>query len=276
MDQSRGIAPIDHLVNARIRPRWHDEWKHNSRLLRPVSCDVGRPCPFQSHFPPQNATLHLASFKWRPRLSVVLWRRSTFSCTAIWPSSFQAFLSGSQFHSFSAPGLWFIWSVVCCKAAGSGCFGRLCRSSRPKKALTLSIQLMMAGTATMALMPPFASIGIVAAIGVFVARLLQGFSVGGEIGSSTAFMVEQTKGRKGLFGSWRAVSANSAKLLSSFFGIFLTTAMSPAQLSAWGWRVPFLFAPNRSRGPVHPPTCAGTVRRDNSGARSCSPSAFHR
>jgi MFS transporter, MHS family, proline/betaine transporter len=110
-----------------------------------------------------------------------------------------------------------------------------------KKALTLSIRLMMAWTAIIAVMPPFALIGIVAPIGVFVARVLQAFSFSGEVGSSTAFMVEQTKTRKGFYASWQSVSQKVGGLFSVLFGIFLTTALSPAQLCAWGWRLPFLF-----------------------------------
>jgi MHS family proline/betaine transporter-like MFS transporter len=110
-----------------------------------------------------------------------------------------------------------------------------------KQALTLSIRLMMAGTAMMALMPPFALIGLIAPIGVFTARVLQAFSVSGEFGSATAFMAEQTKARKGFYASWQPVSQSLGQLLAALFGLFLTTALSPAQLSAWGWRLPFFF-----------------------------------
>jgi MHS family proline/betaine transporter-like MFS transporter len=110
-----------------------------------------------------------------------------------------------------------------------------------KKALMVSIRLMMAGTAIIAVTPPFASIGIAAPIGVFVARVLQAFSFSGEVGSSTAFMAEQTKTRKGFFASWQSVSQKVGTLLAVLFGIFLTTALSARQLHAWGWRIPFLF-----------------------------------
>src|SRR5580700_4139406 len=62
--------------------------------------------------------------------------------------------------------------------------------------LTLSIGLMMIGTAMMAVMPTYAAIGLGAPALVLVARLLQGFSVGGEFGSATAFLVEHTATRK--------------------------------------------------------------------------------
>ena len=110
-----------------------------------------------------------------------------------------------------------------------------------KKALTVCIRLMMVGTAIIALMPSFTSIGIIAPIGVFVGRLFQAFSFSGEVGSSTAFMAEQTKTRKGLYASWQSVSQKGGMLVAALFGIFLTTALSAAQLHTWGWRLPFLF-----------------------------------
>ena len=110
-----------------------------------------------------------------------------------------------------------------------------------KQALTLSIRLMMVGTAIMALMPPFALIGLVAPIGIFTARGLQGFSFSGEFGSATAFMTEQTKARKGFYASWQSVGQKTGMLLAALLGLFLTAALSPAQLSAWGWRLPFFF-----------------------------------
>jgi MHS family proline/betaine transporter-like MFS transporter len=59
-----------------------------------------------------------------------------------------------------------------------------------KASMMVSIVLMMVGTFLTAIMPPYQSIGILAPFGVFVARLMQGFSVGGEFGSATAFLVE--------------------------------------------------------------------------------------
>jgi MHS family proline/betaine transporter-like MFS transporter len=114
------------------------------------------------------------------------------------------------------------------------------RSGR-KAALALSIRLMVIGTAVMALMPSYASIGLIAPIAVFAARLLQGFAVAGEFGSSTAFMIEHSTHRKAFFASWQFSSQQAAKLLAALFGIGLTTTLSTHQLSAWGWRIPFIF-----------------------------------
>jgi MFS transporter, MHS family, proline/betaine transporter len=110
-----------------------------------------------------------------------------------------------------------------------------------KTALALSIRLMVIGTAVMALMPSYATIGLIAPIGIFTARLLQGFAVAGEFGSSTAFMVEHSSRRKAFFSSWQFTGQQVAKLLAALFGFGLTRALSLPQQHSWGWRVPFIF-----------------------------------
>jgi MFS transporter, MHS family, proline/betaine transporter len=90
-------------------------------------------------------------------------------------------------------------------------------------------------------MPSYASIGLVAPIAVFAARLLQGFSVAGEFGSSTAFMIEHSANRKAFFSSWQFSGQQMAKFLAAVFGVGLSTAISSQQLHSWGWRIPFIF-----------------------------------
>jgi MFS transporter, MHS family, proline/betaine transporter len=107
--------------------------------------------------------------------------------------------------------------------------------------LTLSILLMMIGTTMMAIMPTYETIGIAAPVFVLLARLLQGFSVGGEFGSATAFLVEHSKTRKGLMASWQWSSQGVTALVASLFGVALTGGLSQADLLGWGWRVPFFF-----------------------------------
>jgi MFS transporter, MHS family, proline/betaine transporter len=110
-----------------------------------------------------------------------------------------------------------------------------------KAALALSIRLMVIGTAVMALMPSYASIGVIAPIAVFLARLMQGFAVAGEFGSSTAFMIEHSARRKGFYSSWQMAGQNMAKLLAALFGFVLTSTLTAHQLHTWGWRIPFIF-----------------------------------
>ncbi len=110
-----------------------------------------------------------------------------------------------------------------------------------KAGLTLSILLMVVGTTMTALMPGYATIGVAAPISILVARLVQGFSVGGEFGSAVTFLAEQTALRKGFVASWQWASTGITGILASGFGIVLTSVLSPAQIVEWGWRVPFLF-----------------------------------
>jgi MHS family proline/betaine transporter-like MFS transporter len=110
-----------------------------------------------------------------------------------------------------------------------------------KSALMLSILLMMIGTTIMAVIPSYAAIGIAAPIMVLLARLLQGFSVGGEFGSSTAFLVEHSENRKGFMASWQWASQGVTALVASAFGVVLTSTLTQDQLLDWGWRVPFFF-----------------------------------
>jgi len=110
-----------------------------------------------------------------------------------------------------------------------------------KASLLASIQLMMIGTLLMAVLPTYRSIGMLAPVGVLVARLMQGFSIGGEFGSGTSFLVEHGPERKGFFGSFQWAGQGLAAVLASAFGIGLATALTRDQLEAWGWRLPYLF-----------------------------------
>lgn len=110
-----------------------------------------------------------------------------------------------------------------------------------KAALMLSIRLMMLGTLLIAIMPPYAQIGVIAPILILFARLVQGFSAGGEFGSATAFLVEHAPNRRGFMASWQFASQGFSTLLASAFGTVLTATLSEAQMESWGWRIPFLF-----------------------------------
>jgi MHS family proline/betaine transporter-like MFS transporter len=110
-----------------------------------------------------------------------------------------------------------------------------------KAGLTLSIALMMVGTTLMAVTPGFATIGIAAPVLITLARLLQGFSVGGEFGSSVAFLSEHGSKRRGFAASWQFSVAGMITAIASLFGVALTTLLSHDQLVSWGWRIPYFF-----------------------------------
>jgi len=110
-----------------------------------------------------------------------------------------------------------------------------------KAALTLSILLMMAGTLIIATLPTYQTLGVAAPLILVAARLMQGFSAGGEFGSATAYLAEHVPGRRGFFASWQIASQGLTTLLAAVFGVVLTGQLTPEQMTSWGWRVPFLF-----------------------------------
>lgn len=110
-----------------------------------------------------------------------------------------------------------------------------------KAALSLSLTLMGLGSFAIAIMPTYAQIGFIAPVGIIAARLLQGFSIGGEQASAATFLAEQHPNRRGEFTSWLFTAAGLTVVLASGIGTLLTTSLTPEQLESWGWRLPFLF-----------------------------------
>src|SRR5262249_29386462 len=110
-----------------------------------------------------------------------------------------------------------------------------------KAGLTLSIGLMLIGTTLMVVTPSYATIGIAAPIIITIARLLQGFSVGGEFGSAVAFLVEHGGERRGFSASWQWATTGIVSVIVSLFGVTLTTLLTHEELVDWGWRLPSVF-----------------------------------
>jgi MHS family proline/betaine transporter-like MFS transporter len=84
---------------------------------------------------------------------------------------------------------------------------------------------------------------MLAAVLLTVARLFQGFSVGGEYGASTSFLVEHAPaGRRGLFGSLAYFSSILGMAIGGSVVLVFTVILSSADMAAWGWRIPFLLS----------------------------------
>jgi MFS transporter, MHS family, citrate/tricarballylate:H+ symporter len=110
-----------------------------------------------------------------------------------------------------------------------------------KPAMLWSFGLMGVGILGLALTPDYAHVGIAAPLLLVFFRLLQGLALGGEVGPSTAYLVEVAPlHRRGSYvGLWLATQY-SAGLAAGVVGFVLSTWLSPAQLDAWGWRIAFL------------------------------------
>src|SRR3954469_25920171 len=138
--------------------------------------------------------------------------------------------------TFLAYGLGFV-----ARPLGGIIIGRLGDTHGRKIALLLTIFLMAAGTVLIGILPTYASIGIAAPLLLVVARLMQGFSAGGEWGGSTAYIVEWApRGRRGWYGSFQQTSVVGGLLLGSGVAALFNTILTPEQMNDWGWRVPFL------------------------------------
>ncbi|GAA2358120.1 MFS transporter [Catellatospora methionotrophica] len=113
------------------------------------------------------------------------------------------------------------------------------RSGR-KAALMLSLATMGAGMVAIAAAPPVTAVGVVAPMVLLAGRLLQGFSVGAEIGAAAAFLVEQAPpGRRSGYAAWLQATIGLASLLSAVVGLAITSVLSDAAVAAWAWRIPF-------------------------------------
>ncbi|OLL29076.1 MFS transporter [Burkholderia sp. SRS-W-2-2016] len=111
-----------------------------------------------------------------------------------------------------------------------------------KAALNVTIMLMAASTGLIAIMPTYAQIGLAAPLLIVLARLVQGFSQGGEFGAATSALLEQGGGsRRGFRASWQLATQGGAALMGAGIAALLAAVLSKEALESWGWRVPFLI-----------------------------------
>ena len=107
--------------------------------------------------------------------------------------------------------------------------------------MILSFSLMGASIFGMAVTPGYATLGPTASALLVFYRIIQGFAVGGEVGSSTAFLLETAPpARRGLLVSLQHVGQDGAILCAGLIGFAVSNMLDPAQLAAWGWRLAFL------------------------------------
>lgn len=110
-----------------------------------------------------------------------------------------------------------------------------------RAAMTRTTWMMGLGTAAIGLCPSFATIGVSAPIVIVAARSLQGFALGGDIGTAATFVMEAGPvSRRGYLVSWQVASQGAAALLGASLGVLLSNALPLAALASWGWRIPFL------------------------------------
>ncbi|MFE3598667.1 MFS transporter [Streptomyces sp. NPDC059096] len=128
------------------------------------------------------------------------------------------------------------------RPVGAAVLGAYADRHGRKKGLSLTIGLMAGAGFVIAITPGYETIGIAAPVILLLARLAQGFSAGGEFGSSSAFLVESAApGRRAFAGSWQQVSVAGGVLIASLLGTAFTSLLSEDALRSWGWRAAFII-----------------------------------
>jgi MFS family permease len=108
--------------------------------------------------------------------------------------------------------------------------------------LILTLGLMSVGIISIACMPGYATIGLLAPLLVLIGRLLQGFSAGMELGGVSVYLSEiATPGHKGFYVSWQSASQQVAVMFAALLGVVLSCILPPQKMMLWGWRVPLLL-----------------------------------
>ncbi len=111
------------------------------------------------------------------------------------------------------------------------------------RVLAATMIMMAIGTFCIGIIPGYATIGIAAPISLLLARLLQGFSTGGEYGGAMTFIAEYAPDRRrGFLGSWLEFGTLIGYIMGALIVTVLGAALSPSDLLSWGWRIPFLIA----------------------------------
>ncbi len=122
-------------------------------------------------------------------------------------------------------------------------FGPLGDRIGRQRVLATVIILMSVATFAIGLLPTYATIGVLAPILLVVARLLQGFSAGGEFGGGATFLAEYSPDdRRGFLVSWLEFSTLIGFILGSGVVLVLNSSLGEDAMAAWGWRIPFLIA----------------------------------
>lgn len=124
---------------------------------------------------------------------------------------------------------------------GGFVIGRMGDRLGRKPAMVLSFSLMGVAIVGLALTPPHSAIGVAAPALVIFFRMVQGFALGGEVGPTTAFLLEAAPPeRRGFYTSFQAWTQDVAVLASGLVGFALANTLSPQHLEEYGWRIAFL------------------------------------
>ncbi len=120
-------------------------------------------------------------------------------------------------------------------------FGRLADRQGRRLVLVVTMSLVAACSLLIGVAPTYEQIGVLASLWLVLARCLQGFAHGGELGGSYTYIAEAARPRnRALWGSTIIMSTVVGTVLATLLGAILRTGLSEQEVMAWGWRVPFV------------------------------------
>jgi MHS family proline/betaine transporter-like MFS transporter len=159
------------------------------------------------------------------------------------PTIRKVFFAGAS-HTVGTIGTLGLFAVAfLVRPFGGMFFGPLGDRIGRTKVLSFTVILMAVGTFSIAVIPGYATIGAMAPLLMLLARLVQGFSTGGEYGGAMTFTAEYSPDRRrGFFCSWLEFGTLAGYALGAALVTVITAALPPEDLLSWGWRIPFLIA----------------------------------
>lgn len=111
-----------------------------------------------------------------------------------------------------------------------------------KAAMLVTLTLMALGSGMIAFAPTYAQIGIAAPAIIVLARLVQGFSAGGEVGATTAILLEYATPRtRSFYSSWQFASQGLGVAIGALLSAASARYLSHDDFLSWGWRIPFVI-----------------------------------
>ena len=151
------------------------------------------------------------------------------------------FPAGSEFISLLITVATFGASYIM-RPLGAVALGGYSDSHGRKAGMMLTIWTMGIGTALIAFAPGYAAVGLLGPFIVVLGKLMQGFSAGGEFGTSVSFVTEHAPhNRKGFFASFQVVGIGLATAMAALAGVLLNRNLPQQDIIEWGWRLPFIF-----------------------------------
>jgi MFS transporter, MHS family, alpha-ketoglutarate permease len=125
---------------------------------------------------------------------------------------------------------------------GAWVMGRYADAKGRKAGLTLSVGLMFVGSMLLAMAPTYAQAGIFGPATLLLARMTQGLSLGGEYGASATYLSEMApRKNRGFWASFQYMTLCGGQLVAILVAVVLQAFLTEAELTAWGWRVPFFI-----------------------------------